>query len=152
MDLIDENGIRINEIVGIGDELWYLDDVHVTALGVGQLARMAVGPEGSLVKLTFARKGTEELYSVTVQRHLALSHVEKMNALSSQIEALDPQVREARMNLISSRLTAFDRPPSGGNYRKSMGEMEVSYMSKNELTRLTTTAAPVRSAPAHPQV
>jgi len=127
VDLIDENGVNINDKVQVGDKLFSLDGVHVSALGVGQLARMATGPEGSLVELTFVKKDSDsdgsdgELYTVSVQRHLSIATGQKMNELAHQIRSLKPQVREA---LASA--------PNGARTTLTSGEVEVTYQSRAE--------------------
>jgi len=159
VDLVDQDGVCINDLVGVGDELVYLDDIHVKALGVGHVARMAVGPEGSLVKMTFLRANSvDDFYSVTVQRHLAPQKADTMALVE------ESQAKQERIRFIQDRLNdglpehehevGYDGMVEADvmgnmvngmdNSRLSMGELEVQYMSKEELDRVMHTSLPKR--------
>jgi hypothetical protein len=120
---------------------------------------MAVGPEGSLVKMTFLRANSvDDFYSVTVQRHLApqkadtMALVEESQAKQERIRFIQDKLNDGlpahehevgydglvEADVMGNMINGMD------NSRLSMGELEVQYMSKEELDRVLHTTLPKR--------
>ncbi len=90
-----------------GDYLVAMDGVPVDQLEVGQVSKMAMGPNGSTVTLEFLRADHSETYTVVVKRHFPIEKATAMNASSaaalnaSAMSAAGEGGGEANVNNIS---------------------------------------------------